>query len=223
MMLLLIAALCQEPYYSRPVRLEDDLKALRAIQAEADLDHTFWQQQIATYTAIGELPRFQPVLEILHRLAPTHPTYAEALMVARSHNGHIQEAIQLGESTLQRHPQHPTLQSNLARIYLQTGTKRQQGVNLMFHALQQGPIQTTDWDLLLNGLAQTFPDPNNLIAFLDQRIAEFPKLGALAYVKMVCLVRFGRYDEAQKILRANPELAEHPDLQEFLEQTTTID
>ena len=216
MIAFLLLAFFQEPLFQRPFNLEDDLRALQQRRTQDPIDHQEWAQKIATYTAIGELDRLQGILDLLHQAAPDNLIYGEARMIALSQHGHHEPAIELGEKLLSKNPGHPTLSANLARVYLTAQLRNPRGLNLMLGALQRGPLPVSDWDLLLRALAHHFPEPQALLNDLDKRIQQHPNLLALKYVKMVCLVRFGRYQEAQAVLKANPKLHEHPDLQDFL-------
>lgn len=222
MILLLIVVLFQEPLYHRPVDLARDLKILQQRSEKDPLDHEAWAKKIATYTALGELNQLLPILDLLHQAAPKNLVYGEARMIALSQHGHHKLATDLGEKLLAQKPGHPTLAANLARAYLQATPTSIRGTNLMLSALQRGPLQVSDWDLLLRALARTWPDPQALLDDLETRIQQHPNLSALKYVKMVCLVRFGRYEEAQAILKANPDLSKHPDLQSFMSQVSGI-
>lgn len=204
------------PYYSKPIDPITDLALLKA-QME-NLSEPMWLEKVSMYTSLGELLHAGELLELLCKSFPRQPVFAEALMILRSLEGQPEAAILLGEQILREHPNYFTIWPNLARVYFKAGQPAK-GLNMMFSALERGPVQVNDWKLLLRNLALSAPDPEDMLLQLAQKIAENPQLLSLKYVLMVVCVRFGNYERAHQLLNDNPELAAHDDIRAFLAAT----
>lgn len=219
-MIFLLLLLCLgdgPPYYQRPVEPSADLHQLEQELATRSCKAEPWKAKLQLYTNLGEL---QTVPELVERLAaqfPNEPTFLESRMILLSLNKQYDEAIAQGLQLLERFPTYPTVRANLARIYFNAG-QRVPGINRMFEAMQAGPIRVEDWKLLLENLAAGTPDPENMVATLRRKSEQNPQLAGLKYTLMIVLTRLGRYAEARDILKANPQLADHPELQIFLHQ-----
>ncbi len=205
------------PYYTRPVEPSADLAQLVQELAAGTCKPEPWIIKLQLYTNLGEL---QNVPELIDRLAerfPNEPVFLESRMILLSLNKKHDEAIALGLQILGKFPTYPTIRANLARAYLNAG-QRVPGINRMFEAMQAGPIRVEDWKLLLENLAAGTPNPDTMVATLRRKSEQNPQFTGLKYTLMIVLTRLGRYAEARGILQANPELADHPELQIFLHQ-----
>lgn len=203
------------PWYERPATQADDRGLLRAQAASARLDEAFWIQRLLLYTEMGELLEAAPLVEELATAFPRRPEFQEARMMIRSLGGKHPEAIALGEGILRDHPAYLTIRANLARVYLKAG-RRADGVNMMFSALERGPVRVEDWDLLLRALGVGSEAPDAVLARLEEKARAAPGLRSLKYALVVVSTRLGRYEKARRILAEDPELAAHEDLKAFL-------
>jgi|CXWL01.1.fsa_nt_gi predicted Zn-dependent protease len=212
--LVLLSAL-GAPYFTRPVDPAADLERLRG---EIRLDVArpeAWHGQLKLYLELGELDTIPDLVELLAETFPGEAVFLEARMMFLSLQGRHEEAIAQGEAILRDHPGHPTVRANLGRVHFKARHPAQ-GVNLLLAAVAQGPIRVEDWDLLLENLGVFGDSPDSAVATLRDKIARHPELPSLRYVLMVALVRLGHYAEAREELTREPEMAAHPDLQQFL-------
>ncbi len=205
------------PYYTRPVDPITDLQELERQLASGKCKPEPWRLRLQLYTNLGELQTIPQLIDRLAQRFPDEPVFQESRMILLSLNKQHDEAIAIGVALLERFPTYPTIRANLARAYF-NGGKRVPGINRMFEAMQAGPIRVEDWKLLLENLAAGTPDPEVMLATLRRKCQQNPQIASLQYTLMVVLTRFGRYAEAREILRANPPLADHPELKLFLEQ-----
>lgn len=215
---LLVAVGAGPPYHERPVDPQTDLAQLRAEVHDGRARQDVWQEKLQLYLALGELQTIPELVALLGETFPEHPVFQEARMMFLSLDGQHAAATALGEHLLRRHPEHPTILTNLGRVYIAAG-QRPRGVNLLLAAVERGPIRSEDWSLLLAGLGLGAADPDQVVATLRQKVTEHPERSGLRYVLMVALTRLGRYAEARQILIDTPALAAHPDLQGFLDDT----
>lgn len=204
------------PWYERPATPAEDLKLLRAQVASRRLDQPFWLQRLLVYTEMGELLDAAPLVEELGAAFPGRPEFQEARMMVLSLGARHAEAAALGERILREQPGYLTIRPNLARVYLKAG-RRADGVNMMFSALESGPVRVPDWELFLRALGVGTEKPETLVARLEAKSKAAPELKSLKYVLVVVSTRLGQYERARRILEENPELAAHPDLRRFLD------
>jgi predicted Zn-dependent protease len=137
-------------------------------------------------------------------------------MMFASLEGRHDEALALGERILATFPGYPTILTNLGRAYI-AADQPARGVNLLLLAVEQGPIRTEDWALLLGTLGVTGPQPEAAVARLRDKVAANPQRMGLRYTLVVALVRTGHYQAARALLDETPQLAAHPDLEIFVD------
>lgn len=203
------------PYYQRPATPEADLAALKQQMATQSGDERYWLQRVALYVEMGELEDIGPLLESLTRSFPRQPVFREAWMMLQSRQGHHEQALGLGLSILAEFPGYPTIRVNLARVYEAKGDLVG-ALNLMIGAIEAGPVRVEDWDFLLRTLAQSDHDAGRTLERLKRKVEEHPEIQGLKYLQVVLYTRFGDYLAARNILKAQPALARHPDLQRFV-------
>lgn len=213
---LLLVLVAGAPYYTRPVDPAADREQLR-IEARAGVAKPeVWNARLQLYLALGELQTIPELVELMAETFSGEPVFLEARMMFLSREGRHAEAIALGERILRDFPAYPTIRVNLGRVYVSAG-QRARGVNLLFSALEAGPIRVEEWQLLLDSLGLGAPKPEAVVVTLQRKIREHPELASLRYVLVVVLTRLGRYAEAREELLRTPELADHPDLRQFVD------
>lgn len=203
------------PYYQRPATPEADLAALNQQMATQTGDQRYWLQRVALYVEMGELDDIGPLLEGLTRGFPRQPVFREAWMMLQSRQGQHEQAVGLGLSILEEFPSYPTIRVNLARVYEAKGDLVA-ALNLMIGAIEAGPVRVEDWEFLLRTLAQSDHDAARTLERLKRKVDEHPEIQGLKYLQVVLYTRFGDYVAARNILKAQPALAQHPDLQRFV-------
>ena len=202
------------PLYERPDKNLEMLDLKNQIE-KAIVDQRFWIGRIKLYTEIGELKDHLGLIEQLVAACPAVPQFQEAQMLQLALNGDTQAAIQWGEAACTQFPDYPTLRSNLARIYLKNGD-RARGINLMLTAIERAPVRVEDWDILLRAMGLGTIPPDQFIQQLREKMDKNPQITSLKYTLLLALTRFGRYAEARQLLIENSQLANHPDLQIFI-------
>ncbi len=86
-----------------------------------------------------------------------------------------------------------------------------------YYLLRDDVSADQEWQLLLDSLGLGAPKPEAVVVTLQRKIREHPELESLRYVLVVVLTRLGRYAEAREELLRTPELADHPDLRQFVD------
>jgi tetratricopeptide (TPR) repeat protein len=204
------------PYYARPVDAAADRQQLLAEARSRTARPEYWSARLQLYLALGELQTIPELVELMAATFPGEPVFLEARMMFLSLERRHDEAIVLGERVLRDFPAYPTIRANLGRVYLAAG-HRARGVNLLLSALEFGPIRVEDWKLLLQGLGLREEHPDAVVATLERKVDERPDVRGLRYMLMIALTRLGRYGEAREVLMRAPELADHPELRQFVD------
>ena len=210
----LVSPARQRPVFRRPVSPQEDLQLLARQQERGSFDRIQWLTKIQLYSQLDELDRIVPLTDALVSIDPKVPEFWEARMIAAALNDLDQQAHASAEHLLLHFPEYPTAQTNAARVYLRL-KRPDRALNLLLAALERGRLGEGDWAMLMKLTLQLDRDPARVMAALEQKHQQFPKLKSVRLLMLACLVRFGEYDAADQWLARWPDLAETEEAKAF--------